>query len=399
MNKLVNNKSVFNARIWCLVIYIQYMTLPFKQVSDLFSFFDLIVVVICIIFSLCINGISKIFIKYFSILVIIFVVDFFLFRNLTTFTFFFIQMWKSSMLMLYCTLNLSDLKEFIRVYYKYSIVTYGLVLTYIILFVFQGGDSTSHMGIGNVMTFIFIAVLIHKVLVEQKFIWDNFLLFFILVITLFFGNRMAIISELCCLLFIMLFHKKSLKRIMKNIIIFVICFVFVLFSYHNLDKILSLITPLTTSNGNIYYSLMKFQRMFLDSDGIFAGLIDSSSGRNILYEQAIRLSKESAYFPRGIGGFYVQDITGYIFRYPHNLFLELLTTFGFMAPVIALLFVWLVIERVSVMNENQKLITMLFLIFAITKLLASSSFWLAPSFAITLGFLSIKLKDRTLNNS
>lgn len=390
MSKVNTNKSMFNSKIWCLIIYIQYMTLPLKQVSSRFVILDFLVVGAGIILSLLVNGVSKKFLKYLLIILIVYLIDFLLFRNTTSISFFLIPMIKSSLLMLYCTLSLDKLDDFESVYYKYSLMTLCSVLVYLAIYITTGISATSHMGIGNVLTFIFIAILINQYRFNKRL--DFVLLLVIIALTLFFANRMAIISELSCFLFVVN-YKKSLNLIVKRVFILIVavpCFALLI---SNLDKFFMLISPLIDTNGEMYYSLMKFQRMFTSSDGIFAGLIQSSSGRNLLYDQALLLFKESSFFPRGIAGFYYQDVSGYIFRYPHNIFLEMLTTFGFLAPLVFVMFIAYSSIRISKMKKQQKILTIVFFIFSITKLLASSSFWLAPSFGILIGLLGSNLRE------
>ena len=288
--------------------------------------------------------------------------------------------------MLYCTLNLNRIEDFESIYYKYSLGTLFSVIIYIVIYVITGNSVTSHMGIGNVLTFIFIAVLINRHRFNKSF--DFLLMLFILLLTLFFANRMAIVSEIACFLFIVN-YKRSLKIILKRLTITIIVIPCFIITILNIDKIFYLVSPLIDSNGEMYYSLMKFQRMFTNSDGIFAGLIQSSSGRNLLYDQAITLFRENYFFPRGIAGFYYQDISGYIFRYPHNVFLEMLTTFGFMAPFVLIFFIVYSAFRMQKMSTSHRVLTSVFMIFSVTKLLVSSSFWLAPSFAVLIGLLGV----------
>src|SRR5699024_8199638 len=121
-------------------------------------------------------------------------------------------------------------------------------------------------------------------------------------------------------LYVFIYSTKYRKTILLTISFIIISLVYIIKKYTLeliilLDKIAILLADYNS------YSISKLLW------SIQIGMIDTS-GRDELYEQAINMIKENDHFyPNGLGSFLNE--TGV--TYPHNLFIEMYLTFGFVS--------------------------------------------------------------------
>ena len=129
-------------------------------------------------------------------------------------------------------------------------------------------------------------------------------------------------------------------------------------------------------NNTISYSLNKII-MTLEQGKIFSSSI--SSGRDRIYMESFNIAKNNFYMPKGIG--YYTSITQK--NYPHNILLEILITFGICGLLCFIIgCVYLLIKFIKNYNldDNYNYIIISMVIYSISRLMLSSSFWLESMF-------------------
>ncbi|MCI0130540.1 hypothetical protein [Vagococcus sp. CY53-2] len=383
---MTQKKNKINSILWCLVIYIQYIMMPVESVFGL-VFVKYLVVLGSVLISIIINGIRIDFLKIFSFLSVLFLLDFIIFKNVETFNFFYISMFSSSLIMLFFTMNLKDIKLFFGVYYKYSLLTLFSVLLYIVISKGNTSSTISYMAIGNVLSFISIPLSFRLYFIEDKKFKNHLLLIFLLILSVFFANRMSMITIFLIYQVPKFFLYKSKKENIKMYLFTLIETILLLICILNIDLILNFI--LQFINGNTSYVLIKLERMISDSEGLIQGIINSSSGRDILYDKAVDSIISSYGFPQGISGFNVVGSSGIVFYYPHNVILELLINFGVFGIPIILYFLFRLYQKYVQSDENLKFFILCFFIFSFSRSLVSSSIWLSPSLWTCFGTLYI----------
>src|SRR5699024_9497112 len=111
-------------------------------------------------------------------------------------------------------------------------------------------------------------------------------------------------------------HKIKFSFIGVITLIFLMFIDFKLFLVNILEKLILIISDLNMSTLTLKKTLIVIQE----------GFSEGSTGRNILFEQAVDIIKDG-FIPRGIG--YYKAFTDY--DYPHNIFLDLFIIFGYLS--------------------------------------------------------------------
>lgn len=373
-----------NSVLWCLIIYIQYMLMPIEHYFNV-GFIKYIIVVVVFVISLIKNGIRKDFIRLFFSISLFFLLDYLVFGNIETISFFYISMFSSSLLMLFFTMNLKDMRLYFDVYYNMSLITLAAVVLYIFI---ADGDATktvSYMAIGNVLSFISVSVSYRLYLTNDNKIKNHLLLMFLLVLSIFYANRMSIVTIFLIYQipkFIFL-KKDKLKLYIISLFQFSIFFI----AFFNISTILNYIIQIIGSKSS--YVLIKLNRMLSDPEGLIQGLINSSSGRDSLYDTALDIIRNSYGFPNGISGFNVVGDNGIVFYYPHNIFLELFIVFGIFSIPIFIYFMYRLFKKYKTSDEYLQFFILCFFVFSFSRALVSSSIWLSPSLWTCIGALYI----------
>lgn len=147
-----------------------------------------------------------------------------------------------------------------------------------------------------------------------------------------------------------------------------------------LPNLLTQIIPILDQYGISSYSISKYSELLSGSN-----VMDTSSGRNFLYEYAYLRISEHPLLGNPFNSCYVD--TGGDFYYYHNIFLDLLVNYGvFITGILILLLiyvVWGVFTRGTL--DEKYLISILFLV-PFGRLMVSSSFWLRPEFWLFLSY-------------
>lgn len=375
-----------NATLWCVVVFVQYFLLPLR-LFGLPSSTEYLVVFIAVLYSIYLNGIKLKFIRTIFVILVIFIADYVLFMNRSTFTFYLVSMFTSSLVIYWFSLNIDCLDIFFRVYQKYAILTYVAVIIYLFMSLRSGISLVSYMGIGNVLTFISIPIAYRVYINERKKLVNHLIMLSILVVSFFFANRMAIVSIFFIYQCALLMQVRSTRDLIKKIVGVIIQGFFIIVVALNMGFILKLINNFLINSNFTFYALIKLERMLTDTGGILAGIQSSSSGRDTLYSEGLDLIRKNNFLPQGISGFNFVGTDNLVTLYPHNFIIELLINFGFLGFVVLLVFLYLFFKSLKGQTKDAMFLLLIFIVFSVTKLFVSSSIWLAPCLWALIGFM------------
>lgn len=318
---------------------------------------------ILITFIIFFNKINKKNFIFLSIITFIFIINFLIFPQQKIIIFLYTNfLLKCYPLYFVCSKKINK-EYFINFGYKIAIISnISIILEKIIL------GKASYMGLGYRLVPV-ILIYIFFYLKHKK----GFMLLLILINSFYltiYGNRGASLSLIIFIILLyFIFYKKTLNKIihlisMTNIILII----FIL-----KDKIKKILI-------NFSYFILKdldISSYFLSKLILLLnkGLASSSSGRDVIYNNAIKFGNENWLFGNGIGSF------RYIYgTYPHNIFLEFYVQFGIFGIIILVCFLIKVFGYLLLKNYKNKEILLFLFSLSIPRLILSSSFWERPEF-------------------
>lgn len=189
-----------------------------------------------------------------------------------------------------------------------------------------------------------------------------------------FGARGAQLTFV--LFFLVSFLFLSRVRFIWKLLISVVILIGVFALPYLLTQLISILDQYGVSS----YPIAKYKELLSGTD-----FIDTSSGRNFLYEYAYLRISEHPLLGNPYNSCYVD--TGGDFYYYHNVFLDLLVNYGvFITGGMILLLVyvlWSIFTRGTL--DEKYLIAILFIV-PFGRLVVSSSFWLRPEFWLFLSY-------------
>lgn len=189
-----------------------------------------------------------------------------------------------------------------------------------------------------------------------------------------FGARGAQLTFV--LFFLVSFLFLSRVRFIWKLLISVVILIGVFALPYLLTQLISILDQYGISS----YPIAKYKELLSGTD-----FIDTSSGRNFLYEYAYLRILEHPLLGNPFNSCYVD--TGGDFYYYHNVFLDLLVNYGTIVTGVLILLlvyvVWGVFTRVTL--DEKYLIAILFVV-PFGRLVVSSSFWLRPEFWLFLSY-------------
>jgi|SRR5690625_705841 len=205
-----------------------------------------------------------------------------------------------------------------------------------------------------------------------------------------FGNRSSILVLFLILIYFALRNvvvKPTLKKCFK-IHFYIVIIAFLIF---NLKKIIYRIIDILENKNIASYTFKKLGALL---DNNVQGFV---SGRDSIYSNSISMIYENNLMPKGIG--YYQYSTGEV--YPHNIFLDIILTFGFVGIIFLLILIPLFILSYCKINDrNFREIIAILSIYQFTILNFSGTFWSAPVVWMILGlFLSKGVKKTKRDRS
>lgn len=189
-----------------------------------------------------------------------------------------------------------------------------------------------------------------------------------------FGARGAQLTFVLFFLFSFLFLSRV--RFIWKLLISVVILIGVFALPYLLTQLISILDQYGVSS----YPIAKYSELLSGTD-----FIDTSSGRNFLYEYAYLRILEHPLLGNPLNSCYVD--TGGDFYYYHNVFLDLLVNYGTIVTGVLLLLLvyvlWGIFTRGTL--DEKYLIAILFIV-PFGRLVVSSSFWLRPEFWLFLSY-------------
>lgn len=318
---------------------------------------------VLIIFIIFLNKLNKKNLRFLLIITVIFIINFLIFPYKEITMFLYINfLFKCYPLYLVCTKTINK-EYFINFGYKLGIVSnVCIILEKVIL------GKASYMGLGyHLLPVILIYIFFY--LKHKK----GFMLLLILINSFYliiYGNRGASLSLIIFIILLyFIFYKKTLNKIIHLISITNI----ILISFIFKDKIKNILIDFSYFLLNILNINSYFLNKLILS--LNKGLASSSSGRDIIYTNAIKFGNENWLFGNGIGSFrYIYGL------YPHNIFLEFYVQFGIFGVTILVCFLIKVFGYLLLKNYKNKEILLFLFSLSIPRLVLSSSFWERPEF-------------------
>lgn len=288
------------------------------------------------------------------------------------------------------TVNEYDIK---KIFNKISYINIYLSICFLVAFatnetvdgldMFHGIAGATHLTIGYTMStlfaFNFIKFVINKKILKKSFYL--FLMVFNILLIILSGSRGALVSVLMVsfIMAIIYFVKKG-KFFRLAFLIIAVSFISVL---------------LINRNPNYSFAVERILSLF-NSD-----FEQSSSGRDLLYNAALKNFFESPIYGEGIGSFSYE--VGFYY-YPHNIILEILNDFGLIG-LLVFLFLSLKIFNKIIWILKQDITTHIIAFFFINvfiqmmfsgSYLVTSQLWLTGIIILTLNrkeFLRIASKE------
>lgn len=231
-----------------------------------------------------------------------------------------------------------------------------------------------------------VILLLHEFIFIKKRISD---LLIVLVISFFIiaiGSRGPLISIYIYIVLALLYSNKTEAKNLKNIILLVIVVSLSLIILFN------------------YMRILEQLELFLSKIGIISRTIfllkgeyhDISTGRYDFYTIIFNKLTESPFIGFGIGGDRVL-LDG---TYPHNIFLEILTNFGWLAGIpICLMFTSISVQGFFRKNkEHDKQLWIMFFCIGFVPILMSGSYWTSYLFWMFIGICLVNLFETNKKN-
>lgn len=201
-----------------------------------------------------------------------------------------------------------------------------------------------------------------------------------------FGSKGAILATLICVILVLLYRKNEQIKIFSTRIVVAVLLGYLLLS--NYEFVLVHINDLLEEYGLVTSSIPELlDKIALeDNDKL-------TSGRTIIYQNALNQIKERPIFGYGIAAF-----DGYSGAYPHNLFIQLLYEGGIVVLVPYMLLFLAFIRKMNV--KYLSLETRSFLIFLLSaglmRLMFSHNFWVSQLFWFSIGVILKDFRSRKM---
>lgn len=279
-----------------------------------------------------------------------------------------------------------DLKKFTKIFFYYNIIDVLLYLLYAL--VYSNGNIEDYMSFGYFAMFSLSYIIVYAY--YNKHIKTMICALVAIPIVVINGNRGTILIVGMLIFLMMLMSKKTNN--MKKLIIFILLMI-IIFNINNIAKFsLDIVTQVFKIEDT--YSIRNLYNM-LDSKSTESLL----GGRYYIYENAMKEIGDHSILGIGVATF--QDKYGY---FPHNIFLDVYSTFGLILGTVY--FVYIIVLGVKLYKLSTKdiqvRILFIFMLSNIMKLLFSKTFvydstiWLY----IALGnLILVQYKNKMYNQS
>ena len=183
-----------------------------------------------------------------------------------------------------------------------------------------------------------------------------------LLAVLVYGGRGCLLVFILYLILRYLIHKKGITK--KDVLILGLALIII--GLNELGIIKSVIGSICDFAG---LSNIRTVEMFLD------GTMFEDNARSIIWSMAIEMIKTGGIFGRGVYGDRLVIGNYYSWGYSHNIFLEMMVSFGVIGLILIILLIWKIWKYFRNETDNRwKNIFVIFLCLS-CQLLVSDSFW------------------------
>src|SRR5699024_5624549 len=249
--------------------------------------------------------------------------------------------------------------------YKYWLVL-GILNFVILLFYIEQINERefNYMTFGRYMSLSFIIFSYYYY--KGKFKVSMFFIMLITMIAVFiFGNRSSI---LIIILIVFYFEIKKLiqKRTLMQYFKLTLITIGLIYLISNIKKLVYKLIYLLEINNLNSYSFKKLIALFDNNTTSFV------SGRDNIYFDSVKLIYKNNLMPKVIG--YYQNVTEHV--YPHNVFFDIMITFGFIGVLLILsVAIISIIKYIKISNLYIKQLILILGIYQFTILNFSGTFW------------------------
>lgn len=353
---MINSKEILNTKF---LLYIIFFPGLFSLVPKpiYYLLWGLLLITIFVYNKIRLKDLNIIF-----LITCIFIINFLLFPQKKIIIFLYISfLFKCYPLYFICSKKINK-DYFINLGYKLALISNIFIFFENLIIKSSGYMAFGYHLLPVIIIYIYFFIKYKKYLTLLLIAINSFLL-------IIYGNRGASLSLIIFLILSYFIFNKN--KYTKILMIFLSSnFLLVSFIYKNTIKnFLINISLFFLKELNIRSYFLSKLILFLNK-----GLASSSSGRNIIYSNAIELGNQNWLLGNGIGKF------RYIYEtYPHNIFLEIYVQFGSLGIIILCYFFYKVLYLLLKDKINKELLLLLFIL-AIPRLILSSSFWERPEF-------------------
>lgn len=382
------NKNIVNSYVFSLSVFLSAITIPIKVYTSsglvIWVLYGLLFTI-----SLTANFNSRIN-KYFIVFIVFFSLFFilsFVFSNSSLYILkLYFDFLKFSILPVFFFQYITKSEELFLSLYKVAKFTY-FILIFSIPFIIE--DSVNYMTFGVSLTYTLIFIYFND-LRKKQFGMFNFILILVGLCAIFiFGNRMSFVSAALCLFCLKIFFIDI--RFVNKLLLLLLCFLIALITTFFLYDILIWIQKFLYSHNVYSYSIQKLIMMLNE------GIASSSSGRDVIYSEAITMIYNNMFLPYNLGYYPENNPNGS--NYPHNLILDLLLVVGLPGLIILMVvyvrFIWLTLKM---KDKELRYFVLIISIYSLLRLSSSGTFWSEPffwlSFFVYISFQNIvKVKN------
>lgn len=378
----VHKKNKLNSLLFTLFLFADILTFPLVLATGNSKIFWGFLIVI-LIFSLLLNQLIKNkLILIFILGTIVFMINVLFVSYKNDVLYEYILFIRVGILSLYFSSLIKEYNSLIKYYYIMSLI--GFVISNLNLSFYE--DTNGYMDLGINLTYIFIGLSIYYYNKSNKYKIFNYLLLIVVFFEiLILGNRSALII---CIGIILYFELSKFRFDKKGIFIMqlklTVTFLSMCLIIYNISSFLKVLSAYALKMGVSSYTLTKLTLTIQEGVG---GIIEQSSGRDVLYPLLKKLIIESNLLPHGVS--YLPYITNYTYVYPHNLFLEIALDFGLIGLIGWCLMVVVLTKKFLNIPKNNiaRDIIVIISISGFIRLMFSGSYWQEPLFWIPIGLV------------
>lgn len=265
-------------------------------------------------------------------------------------------------------------------------------LCWVSLTYFELGKIINYMHISNLLLPGFLAAWYIARVKKKKLYYAS--AFFSLYLQLLYGGRMSFASGIVFIILLevlLLSKEKTAKGIMKVAFLFMLT----ILGYAYYEQVIGLIISFLESL-NLESRTLK---------NILEGTIFESKTRDIIYQRAWYEMKNMGVSMYGLFGDRISlekynPMHGYTTNYVHNIFFELILSFGwFIGGVISVWLIYKIIKYVFFEKDYEKrLMSVFFVCLIFMRLLVSGSFLIEGQFLFMIGIFFSRTSSNYSNN-